>query len=173
MTLLKTKPGSNDDNFRFTAHYGVWWKIYLDEAYFEDFPYCPCCEPKQKLVQTEWHPDETFKCPKTNTELKLFDAIPWNKREVLERLYKAYFSGQQITDFFNRERNRFKQLNPEATEQNIVRHILALEPFNKIPKDEAEKILQNSKTSYEFISFVRSNYLSYRKYFRNNEVDKD
>ena len=73
LSKLKQEPDKDERDARFVTHLGVWWKIYVDSEYIEDFPYCACCEPRLKLVQTEWHPDEVFKCPKTNTELKLYD----------------------------------------------------------------------------------------------------
>jgi hypothetical protein len=33
------QPDDIDDEGRLVTHYGVWWKIYPDAQYMEDFPY--------------------------------------------------------------------------------------------------------------------------------------
>ena len=56
LSQIQQQPQTNDRPGRFVTHLGVWWKIYPESDYIEDFPYCPCCDPPKKLVQTEWYP---------------------------------------------------------------------------------------------------------------------
>jgi hypothetical protein len=63
-----TQPNPHGDNdSALVTHFGVWWRVHRDDEYIEDFPYCSCCDPHRKLVQTAWHPDEVFMCPHTKT----------------------------------------------------------------------------------------------------------
>ena len=87
---LEHKTPTDDKESRMVTHCGVWWKLYPDDEYIEDFPYCPCCEQKQKLVQTEWYPDEKYICPQTKTEVLIYDEIPIKRNEILDELYTAY-----------------------------------------------------------------------------------
>jgi len=89
---FEQKTPEDDRKFRFVTHLGVWWKIYPDSKYIEDFPYCPCCEPKKKVVQLEWFPHEIFKCPATETEIRLIDRAPMKRHSMLRGLYNMYFS---------------------------------------------------------------------------------
>lgn len=166
LSSIEISPGNDNEEIKFITHYGVWWKIYIDSEYIEDFPYCPCCEPKQKLIQTAWSPDEKYKCPKTGTEVMLYDSIPWTKEKVLSDLYRAYFSGQHFEEEFLREYHRIKLLSPNAKEEELLRDIFKIEPFNGIPKNEIERIVQRFKTSIEVMHFIKSHYKSYRNYFK-------
>jgi hypothetical protein len=163
LTRLQTQPAKDDDYYRFVTYCGVWWKIFPEAEYIEDFPYCPCCQPKQKLVQTEWLPHEKFKCPKTGTEVMLCDSVPWEKQEVLKRLYESYFRGTYF-DGLLWEYIRTKELNPAMSEEDLLREIFKLEPLNKIPKSELEKILARFQSFHEVKSFLTQNYRSYAKY---------
>ena len=91
LSQLQTEPDKDEKQAKFVTHLGVWWKIYPDAEYIEDFPYCPCCMPQIKLVQIQWHPDEVYKCSRTNTEYKLYDNIPRARDEVLKSLYFCLF----------------------------------------------------------------------------------
>ena len=91
LTSFKAQTSKSNEGSRLVTHVGVWWKIYPDSRYIEDFPYCPCCEPPKKLVQTEWFEDEIYKCPHTNTEIKLYDHVPRKRDEILNSLYSTYF----------------------------------------------------------------------------------
>ena len=168
LSRLETQPPSDDKESRFVTHLGVWWKIYPDSEYIEDFPYCPCCEPKQKLVQIEWHPDEVYKCPKTNTEIKLYDTIPWKKEKVLDSLYRSYFGGARFEEELLSEFDRIKRLHPESADIELVKKIFNVEPFNRIPRHELDEIFSRFSTYGEIFHFFRAHYKSYRRYFRKN-----
>jgi hypothetical protein len=171
ISTLTREPAKDEKNSRFVTHLGVWWKIYPDAEYIEDFPYCPCCEPKIKLAQIEWHPDEQFKCPKTATEYKLYDKIPREREEVLQRLYRSYFEG--FGSRFNREffleRNRLKQLYPEMSEEELGRKLFELKPFCLIPDNERDDILKRFPNPVDAFHFVERHISKYKKYFRKDE----
>ena len=142
------------------------WKIYPESFYIEDFPYCPCCESKKKLVQTEWYPDELFKCPTTGTEIKLYNEVPTKLHALLRNLYLTYFSGDKLEEEMMSEFHRLKALYPTEDELQLARRIFAVEPFNKIPKEEVDVLFARFQRPHEIFYFLRRNYQSYRKYFR-------
>ena len=117
---VEQQPKVDDDESRLVTHYGVWWKLYPDSDYMEDFPYCPCCEPPQKLVQTDWYPDEKFKCPKSGTVVQLYDGIPWKLEKVRKELYDAYFGRRRLDEPFFRELRRLKELHPDRDESGLL-----------------------------------------------------
>ena len=158
------QPRSNDDEGRLVTHYGVWWKIYSDAQYMEDFPYCSCCTPPKKLVQTEWHPDEKFKCSSTGTEFQLYDGIPWPLEKARDDLYSAYFKGDGLDHQFQKELRRIKTLNPEMPEPDLLKSIVRAEPFCRMPVAELEPLLRRFEKPQEFIFFLRQNMHHYRKF---------
>lgn len=171
ISTLTREPAKDERNSRFATHLGVWWKIYPDAEYIEDFPYCPCCEPKMKLAQIEWHPDEQFKCPKTGTEYKLYDKIPRGREEVLQSLYRSYFEG--FGPHFNREffseRNRLKRLYPEMPEEELGKKLFELKPLCLIPEKEKEVILKRFPNPVNAFHFVERHISKYKKYFKEGE----
>jgi len=165
---LEREPIKDEKEARFVTHLGVWWKLYPEAEYIEDFPYCSCCNSKMKLVQLEWYPAETYKCPTTGTEYKLFDRAPRNKHDVLDTLYKTYFIGfgQRLRRGFFSEVRRLKELNPEISDEELTRQLLQRTPFNKIPEEEREKVVArypNPALAYDFIERYHSSYKRYIK----------
>ena len=160
---FSAQPKSDDDQSRIVTHYGVWWKIYTDAEYMEDFPYCSCCSPPRKLVQTDWHPDEKFKCSATGTEFQLYDGIPWPLEKARSSLYDAYFRGNWLDEHFHKELSRIKTLNPEMGDADILRLIVKSEPFSRLPKEELDLLLGRFGKPQEFIYFLRQNMHHYRK----------
>ena len=138
ISKFEREPRKDERDAKFVTHLGVWWKIYRDSEYIEDFPYCACCVPGRKLVQTEWHPDEIYKCSKTDTEYKLYDGVPQGRQDILKRLYRVYFEGlgTQFGLHFRSERNRLKELYPDISNQRLTEKLFAMEPLCKIPKEE-------------------------------------
>ncbi len=165
------QPRVDDEEFRMVTHYGVWWKLYPDSDYMEDFPYCPCCSPPRKLVQSEWHPDEKFKCPNTGTEVQLFDGIPWKLVEVRGRLYDAYFGGQEIEETFLKEMRRLKELHPDQNESSLLRSAFQIPPFNRLPTDEREKLLKRFDKPHDLIFFLLRNLHFYRPLLRKKDKE--
>ncbi len=173
LSMLKQEPEKNERDARFITHLGVWWKVYFDSEYMEDFPYCTCCEPKLKIVQIEWHPDEVFKCPKTNTEYKLYDKIPRRKVEVLNSLYSSYFHGLsiQFREKYLAELKKIKELRPELSESEMSENLFKIKPFCFIPLDERKKIIEKHRHPMQAFYFVERHYNSYKKYFRKKNKD--
>jgi len=161
---LVGKPPGNEGESRFVTHFGVWWKLYPESDYIEDFPYCPCCEPKQKLIMKEWVPEETYICPKTRTEVKLFEIAVWGKEEALKTLYRTYSSSSELETFIFKEWNRIKQLDPNKNDQQILSELFSEKPLNRIPYDQIEAILRRFPSIPEVARFMYQNYNSYRKY---------
>ena len=161
-------------NFRFISHFGVWWKIFDKGEYIEDFPYCPCCEPKIKLIQTNWYPHETFECPKSNKKISLYcDGIPRERGFLLDGLYRIYFQsfdGRVRSKVFL-ELNRIKKLNPEITDKELTQKLFDLSPLCHMPKKEKEKIIEKFSTPRTAFEFVNQNYLAYKKYFTNSKKE--
>ena len=126
LSSLQQGPKKDEKNVRIVTHFGVWWKIYLDSEYIEDFPFCACCDPKLKLVQTDWHPDEVFQCSKTGTEYKLYDSVPRKRKNVLEALYNMYFRTlpAQLQKKYLSELRRINELYPEMQEAEITKKLL-------------------------------------------------
>jgi hypothetical protein len=169
LKLFQINPTDGNNGLEFITHFGVWWKVDFNSEYIEDFPYCPCCNPKQKLVFVDSYPLEKLKCPKTNIEIKLYDSFQWSKENALNQLYESYFGSRKMEEHFFGEYNRLKQLNPEKQESALLSDIFELAPFNKIPKKEVENIFRRFKTSQEVMIFLRNNYRSYKRYFHRNK----
>lgn len=166
LVSLEKQTPDIDQETRMVTHYGVWWKIYPDSEYIEDFPYCSCCDPKKKLVQTEWHPDETYKCPQTNTEFKLYDGIPWQKEKILTSLYDSYFGSHQMITYIHEQFNLLKELNPDLGDPQILQRVFAKKPLNRIPKKEVTQMLKQKKTLQEVDTFLRRNNKVLDRYIR-------
>jgi hypothetical protein len=166
LSQIQQQPQTNNQSSRFVTHYGVWWRIYSESEYIEDFPYCPCCESRKKLVQTEWHPDEVFKCPATGTEVKLYDGVPRNRSDLLRRLRDAYFGGARFEDELSREFQRLKELNPAANDLELLRRVFTFEPFNRIPREEVDAIFDRFQNAQEVLFFIRRNHRAYRRFLR-------
>lgn len=165
---VEEQPKVADDESRLVTHYGVWWKLYPDSGYMEDFPYCPCCQPPRKLVQTEWYPDEKFKCPSTGTEIKLYDGIPWKLEEVRKRLYDAYFGPRGLDEPFFKELRRLKDLYPDRDEKDLLRTVLQAPPFDRLPQSEREILLTRFSKPHDLISFLMVNHRHYRRMLRGD-----
>jgi len=172
LSQIQQQPQTADQPNRFVTHLGVWWRIYPESDYMEDFPYCPCCEPRKKLVQTEWHPDEAFKCPATGTEVKLYDGVPRNRDHVLRGLREAYFGGGRLGDEIWREFRRLTELNPAENELAVLRRVFTFEPFNRIPGEELDAIFNRFQNPHELIHFLRRNHRAYRHFLRR-EPERD
>lgn len=166
------QPKLDNKESRMVTHYGVWWKLYPESDYMEDFPYCPCCSPPRKLVQIEWHPEEKFKCPSTGTEVQLFDGIPWELEKVRSRIYDAYFGGQGIEEPFLKEFRRLKELNPEKAEKELLADIFKISPFNRLPAAERNSLLQRFDRPHDLIFFVKKNMHFYRPLLRQSEKSR-
>lgn len=168
LAQMEHRTPEDDRNARFVTHFGVWWRVYPDSEYIEDFPYCPCCEPKKKLVQTQWYPDESFKCPVIGTEVKLYDHIPVKLEHALESLYNSYFDrqGDRLMSFLFREYNRRKELEPQANEMDLIRALFTEAPLNRIPPEERDKILRQCSNRHDAFSFLRRHHRFYRDYLR-------
>ncbi len=166
LSQIQQQPQTRDEDSRFVTHLGVWWRIYPELDYIEDFPYCPCCEPRKKLVQTEWYPDEVFKCPVSGTEIKLYDAVPRKLHDVLKGLYQSYFGSDRFEEELMREFRRLKELTPEGDEGELLRRVFAVDPFSRIPKDEVDRVFERFKNPHEVFFFFGRNYKSYRHFLR-------
>lgn len=169
LSKLQEVPMRDEADARFVTHLGVWWKVYLESEYIEDFPYCSCCEPRLKLVQTDWYPDEVFKCSKTDTEYKLYEGVPRKKDDILDSLYTSYFKGfaSQFQREFYGEYHRLKELQPDIPEKELCLPLFNLKPLCDIPKDEVEKILEKHKHPVNAYNFVEKNYRHYKQYFKS------
>jgi hypothetical protein len=156
---------SDGKNWRFVTHLGVWWKIYGEAEYIEDFPYCPCCEPRKKLVQIEWYPHETFQCPVTKTKIKLYDKIPRERQRVLESLYNAYFDrdGWHLREVLSKQRRKIKDLHPDKSDEQILQMMFEQPPLNKIPQTERNEILNKFSKLEDVFSFLHKNLPEYRR----------
>ena len=174
LSQLQTEPDKDEREARFVTHLGVWWKLYPDSEYIEDFPYCPCCEPHMKLVQTEWHPEEKYKCPKTNTEYKLYDKLPRERDAVLENLYSVYFGslGRHFERRYFGEFRKIKDLNPGMSNREISERLFQLEPLRRIPPPEIKEILDKNDNPINAFHFIQRNFVAYKKYLRERPKDE-
>jgi len=168
LSKLQEVPMRDEADVRLVTHLGVWWKIYPESEYIEDFPYCSCCEPRLKLVQTDWYPDEIFKCSKTDTEYKLYEGVPRKKDTIIESLYTSYFKGlgSQFESRFFAEYRRLKELQPDTPEKEFSLLLFNLEPLCDIPKNEVEEILEKHEHPMSAYNFVERNYQHYKQYFK-------
>lgn len=172
LSQVARQPRHNERDARFVTHLGVWWKVHTDGEYIEDFPYCPCCNPPKKLVQTEWHPDEVFKCPATSTEVKLYDAVPRKLRDVLQSLYSSYFSGHRLYEELDRRLSQRKELFPQKNELELLREVLESDPFNRIPKEERETILARFPKLSDAMQYFLRHGKHYSRYVRKGRDDE-
>lgn len=161
---LQVTSARPDEASVFVTHYGVWWKIYYDSEYVEDFPYCSCCDPHQKLIQKEWYPDEIYFCPKTKTEYKLFDHIPWQKEKVLENLYSGYFGGHNIARMLFETHRRIKELHPGLEELELLKRVLSEKPFDRIPEEKRAELLARFQKHHELFNHIERNHKAYRRF---------
>lgn len=170
---VRTQQPSKNEGSRLVTHLGVWWKIYPTSRYIEDFPYCPCCEPPAKLVQTEWFEDEVYKCPHKGTELKLYAGIPKKRQDVLRGLYSSYFRdrGSDFYEHFVNEFQRRKELSSHSDNGAILKEMLEVEPLCRIPTEERDNILAKHPEPMRFASFINRHYNKYAKYLES--VDHD
>jgi len=168
LSKLQQEPLKDESDARFVTHLGVWWKVYPKSEYIEDFPYCSCCEPRLKLVQIEWHPDEVYKCSKTDTEYKLYDKIPREKEDILKSLYSAYFNGfgSQFERRFNTEVARIRELNPEIDEAEWLKKAFEIGPLGLIPEKEKQEIFNKYKNPHSALNFVERHFSHYKKHFK-------
>ena len=165
---LEREPLKDERDVRFITHFGLWWRIYFDSEYIEDFPYCTCCEPKIKLAQIEWHPDEIFECPNTKAQFKLFDRIPRERSDILNSLYEIYFEGfgGRFRRKFLDESRRLKDLEPDISKEELFDKLFQMPPLNKIPKDELLKIRRRYPDPKRAFFFLERNFLKYKQYFK-------
>lgn len=173
---IKKEPKKKDEReARFVTHLGVWWKLYVDSEYIEDFPYCPCCEPKMKLVQTEWHPDEKYICPKTKVEYKLFDRLPRERAGVLSQLYAVYFRGfgDNFHTSYATERRRIKALKPDIDDAALTRELFKLRPLVSIPEAEREELIAKNPEPMLAFHFVEQHFSYYKQYFKRRFDDDE
>lgn len=175
LSKLKQAPEQDDREARFVTHLGVWWKIYPDSEYIEDFPYCACCDPKIKLVQTDWHPEEIYQCPKTNTEYKLYDKVPREREHVLQSLYGSYFHGlpAQFQKDYIAEFRRIKELRPEMPEAEISEKLFNMKPLAYLPDEERSEIIEKNPNPIHAFHFVERHYDSYKKFLKKKRGDAD
>lgn len=172
---LEQVPLKDEKDARLVTHLGVWWKVYTDTEYIEDFPYCPCCEPHVKLVQKEWHPDEVYECPVTKTEIKLYDGVPRERDDILQSLYRTYFKGlpPQLRERYLEEFHRIKALEDDVSDQELNRRLFELDPLCLIPPEEKEKIFSKNPDPMQAYDFVDRHFRGYRKYFKRDEAGSE
>lgn len=172
---LSTEPTNVGPDGEFVTHFGVWWKVFSDSEYIEDFPYCVCCETPMKLIQTEWYEDEKYACPKTKTEYKLYDEVPRKRADLSQAIYHAYFRGfnNQFISKIEKERNRLVELFPDMPEKELAERIFSISPLNNIPEEERENILAIHSEPLAAVDFVHRNYQEYKKYFRKRKKADD
>ncbi|MDP3147536.1 MAG: hypothetical protein Q8N83_00275 [Ignavibacteria bacterium] len=173
---ITKKPPKDLTQIRFVTHLGLWWKIYEDGNYIEDFPYCPCCDDKKKLVQVEWYPDEIYICPESKTRIKLFDTVPRKRNEILDTLYRAYFHDVNVNFelLLVKEFKRIKTLNPNFSDSEIINQMFTETVLKKLPSEEVTKLksIYISKTPVELFRFISTNYQYYRQYVNKTVTEK-
>ena len=177
LSKLQQEPIKDESDARFVTHLGVWWKIYTESEYIEDFPYCSCCERKLKLIQIEWHPAEVYKCPKTCTEYKLFDKVPRRKGEILQSLYSSYFRriNRQFEERFNSELHRLRELDPDIKDIDLCKKLFEIGPLAKIPEKEKQQIFlknENPIAAYHFVEKYLLHYQPYFKLWKQEQIDE-
>ena len=174
LSKFQEEPVADESDARFVTHVGVWWKIYTDSEYIEDFPYCSCCNPRMKLVQIGWHPDEIYKCQTTDTKYKLYDKIPREKKSILESLYSAYFRGLggQFESRYYDEIQRLKELNSDIDDLELCNKLFELGPLSKIPDKEKDEIFAKNSNPHSAFHFVQRHFPHYKKYFKEWREDQ-
>src|SRR4030042_2448636 len=175
LSKLQQEPEIDKDDARLVTHLGVWWKIYPEKEYIEDFPYCACCDPRVKLVQTEWSPDEEFKCPKTGTEYKLYDTIPRRREQVLSSLHEAYFQDfpTQFRKAYFSELRKLKELKSDMDETELTKKLFGMKPLSSIPPEEQKEIIRKYPDPMKAFHFVERHFDSYKKYFKKKKKDEE
>ena len=168
---LETAPKEINERGRFVTHFGVWWKIFPDAEFIEDMPYCACCDERRKLVQTEWHPDEIFKCPKTSVEHKIFDGVPRKREDILVGLYRSYFHSinQQFEQRFLGELNAHRELHPGISDEELRRKLFSEAPLNRIPEFMLDEIFSKYPAPHAAFGFISRNFRLYKKYFKQSD----
>lgn len=169
LNILEREPIKDERDARMVTHCGVWWKIYLDSEYIEDFPYCTCCSPPKKLAQIEWFPDEIFQCPITKAQFKLFgEEVPLKRHSIVNGLYRAYFKSldTRIEHAFFEEYKRLKELNPQISDKELFDKLFLLSPLNRIPKEELEEIQKRYPNPEQAFHFIDRHFVKYKKYFK-------
>lgn len=159
----------DDDDFkntRFVTHYGVWWKLKVDAEYVEDFPYCPCCEPRKKIVQTDWHPEEKFVCPQSKQQIQLFDGVPRDLNYAREQIYSAYFGPRRFWTVFEQTYRKLADLHKGMDETTLLELTFKEPPMKKIPAKEVALILKGNKTYPEVRQFFFRHYNEYSRHLR-------
>ena len=169
LSILKQEPEKDEEDIQLVTHLGVWWKIDMEGEYIEDCPYCACCDPKLKLVQTEWHPDEVFKCSKTKTEYKLYSDVPRKIEQVLNELYNTYFHklSNQFRNDYSAEFRKVRELNPDMPEAEITKKLFETEPLSWLPPEEKEAIINKHPHPMSALHFIDHHFDSYKKYFKH------
>jgi hypothetical protein len=171
ISVLEKEPIKDERDARMVTHCGVWWKIYLDSEYIEDFPYCTCCAPPKKLSQIEWYPDEIFQCPITKAQFKLFgEEVPLKRQRVVDGLYRAYFRGldSRIERSFFEEHRRIKELNPQIPDSELFDKLFLLFPLNRIPKGELEDIRKRYPNPIDAFHFIDRHFNKYKEFFKKS-----
>lgn len=166
---LEREPLKDERDARFVTHFGLWWKIFFDSEYIEDFPYCTCCDPKMKLGQIEWHPDEVYQCPQTKAQFKLFDEIPRKRNKILRVLYTIYFKGfgNRFRERFYNERSLLKKLNPDISNDELFDKLFQMSPLDKLPREELVKIRGRYPKPTQAFFFVEQHFSKYKRYFKS------
>jgi len=159
-------PVATDEPGRFVTHCGVWWRIFDKYSYIEDFPYCPCCEPPKKLVQIKSYPFEEYKCPATETEVKLWDDFPRKRNEVLRGLRRGYFKspGEQLETQLLKRSELLRRLYPEKGKKDLVQMLLQEKPLNRLPKQEIARLKERFTNTHGLLSFINRCFDEYEKY---------
>ena len=141
----------------------VWWKVFEDIGYIEDFPYCPCCDPHTKLVQADWYPDEVYRCPTTGTEVKLYDEVPRKRRELLDYLYRAYCKshGEQLEAYLLNRRKSLRDLHPDKGDDEITDLQFQEPPLEHLPKEDQDTLRSRFPNYHNLCSFLRRNFDEY------------
>jgi hypothetical protein len=154
----------------FVTHFGVWWRVFEDAAFVEDMPYCPCCDPHQKLIQTAGPPLEKYVCPRTKNEIQLFDVVPRPRQQLLDELHRAYNDrGRDLYRHLHGEFQRLKKLRPGTSDQEILGEMINKAPLARLPEGELQKILAVNREPYEVFDFLRQHYPAYRRYLRRRD----
>jgi len=165
---LEQEPEKDEKDAQFVTHAGVWWKIYSQSEYIEDFPYCACCNPRLKLVQTDWQPEEVFKCPKTDTKYQLIDKVPLGKDIVLTGLYENYFHRfpNRYVRAYLSELRIIKELHPDMPDSEITKKLFGMTPFSSLPDEVQQEIIDKHPNPEAALGFLEFHYDSYKKYFK-------
>lgn len=149
------------------THLGVWWKVDHASGYIEDFPYCPCCEPPRKLVQTDWVPEDKFRCPHTATEVGLYDGGgPRSLSGALSSLHLTYDAGRQLETYLWDQYHRLEGLSPEVTKEELVARVFDLTPMSRVPSEERSEILAAHPDPANAFSYVGAHVSHFQKYIK-------